>query len=117
MSLVNTWVYTETRVKGDELLSAFGNKFRVISSRPYVDKKRLLSDGFTLFVLELSKGDTSMSTGTKPFGNAPGSIPVFLNIVMLACRISSRKLSPISSIRCRSVSADGSARAIPSDSL
>lgn len=51
MSLVNTWFFTKTIVDWDKIAKAMHNQFRVVSSRPYVDKKGLLPDGVSLTLM------------------------------------------------------------------
>lgn len=53
MPLTNTYVYTETIIKIDELLKAFRNQFRVVTSRPYSDKNGKLPDGYVYTLLVL----------------------------------------------------------------
>jgi len=48
MALVNSWFFTKTLVDWSIMEKAFGNKFRVIDKRKFVDKKGVLPDGTTL---------------------------------------------------------------------
>ena len=48
MALINTWFFTKTVIDWEIIAKATHNQFRVASVRPYVDKKGLLPDGYTL---------------------------------------------------------------------
>ena len=49
MALVNTFFFTNTIVDWDKFAKATGNRYRVVSVRPYSDKKNnQLPDGYTL---------------------------------------------------------------------
>ena len=54
MALVNTWFFTRTIVDWDKFANATGNQYRVVSSRPYADKKGILPNGisYTLQVIK-----------------------------------------------------------------
>lgn len=45
--LAHTNFFTEKRVLGEELKKSFGNDFIFVTSRPYIDKKGILPNGFT----------------------------------------------------------------------
>jgi len=48
MSLINTFMFTRTTIDWDKIAATTGNKYRVVASRPYKDKKGILADGVTL---------------------------------------------------------------------
>ena len=48
MSLINTWFFTKTIINWDAIAQATHNQYRVVSCRPYVDKKQILPEGITL---------------------------------------------------------------------
>lgn len=48
MPIINTHEFTETVIRADKLLECTGNEYKVVSARPYVDKKGVLPDGYTL---------------------------------------------------------------------
>jgi len=54
MSLINTWYFTKTIINWATIEKATHNQYRVVSVRPYVDKKGSLPDGYlvTLMVLK-----------------------------------------------------------------
>lgn len=54
MALINTFAFTHTVIDWDKLAGATSNKFRVVSSRPYRDKKGILPDGTTMTLTVLS---------------------------------------------------------------
>lgn len=54
MSLVNSWVFQHTVIDGEALLKATRNQYRVVSVRPYADKKGVLPDGYNLTLLVLA---------------------------------------------------------------
>lgn len=53
MALTNTWFYTKTIIDWKKLEASTGNKFRVVTSRPYTDKKNKLSNGYTITLMVL----------------------------------------------------------------
>lgn len=54
MALINTFMFTRTIVDWDKLAEATGNKFRVVTARPYADKKGILPNGTTMTLTVLS---------------------------------------------------------------
>ena len=48
MALTNTHVITRTVILADKFLAGTGNKYKVVSARPYSDKKGVLPDGYVL---------------------------------------------------------------------
>lgn len=56
MSIINSWVFKRTIIDINKFLTATGNQFKVISSKPYSDKKGKLEDGFT-YTLTILKDD------------------------------------------------------------
>jgi len=62
--------YQETRVLGDKFTQDTGNEYRVVTQRPYKDKKNRLPDGI-LMTLQITKdlnqyqnGEDDMTLGT-----------------------------------------------------
>jgi len=62
--------YQETRVLGDQFIADTGNEYRVVTQRPYKDKKNRLPDGI-LLTLQITKdlnqyqnGEDDMTLGT-----------------------------------------------------
>ena len=53
MALINTWFFTKTIVDWDTFSKATHNQYRVVSVRPYRDKKGVLPDGLNLSVMVL----------------------------------------------------------------
>lgn len=53
MSLINTWFFTKTVIDWEAIETVTHNQYRVVSARPYVDKKRVLPEGYTLILLVL----------------------------------------------------------------
>lgn len=54
MALINTFAYTRTIIDWPKLEKATGNKYRVVASRPYKDKKGMLPDGVTMTLTVLN---------------------------------------------------------------
>ena len=48
MSIINGWFYSKTLFDWDKFAKATQNQYRVVSARPYADKKGKLPDGVTL---------------------------------------------------------------------
>lgn len=48
MALINTWFFTKLVIDWDMIAKATKNQYRVVSVRPYKDKKGILPDGYTL---------------------------------------------------------------------
>lgn len=48
MALTNIHALTQTVILMDKFQEGTGNKYKVVSSRPYTDKKGVLPDGYTL---------------------------------------------------------------------
>ena len=51
--LMNTWAFTKTVIEIDKFLQNTGNHFRVVTQRPYRDRKGSLPDGVTLTLMVL----------------------------------------------------------------
>lgn len=51
MSLDNTHLLTHTVFHAEEFLKATGNYYKVVGTRPYTDKKKLLPDGIKLTLM------------------------------------------------------------------
>ena len=62
--LTNTFKFTKTIVKGQELIDAMHNQFRVVASRDYTDKKGILPDGRCL-TLQVLYDDTDYGVDKK----------------------------------------------------
>jgi len=56
MSLANAWCYTKTVIDWPKFEQATHNQYRVVSCRPYSDKKGVLPDGISL-TLQVVKDD------------------------------------------------------------
>lgn len=56
MGIVNSWNFTKTVIDWDKFAQATHNQYRVVSSRPYKDKKGNLPDGISL-TLQVIKDD------------------------------------------------------------
>lgn len=56
MSIVNSWNFTKTVFEWDKFAEATHNQYRVVSSRPYKDKKGILPDGIAL-TLQVTQDD------------------------------------------------------------
>lgn len=67
MALINTHVITRTVILADKFLKGTANRYKVVSARPYTDKKGVLPDGYTLTLKVLS--DT-IDYGYDKDGNA-----------------------------------------------
>lgn len=54
MALVNTFYFVQQLINWDEIAKATHNQFKVVSVRPYTDKKGILPEGYnmTLMVLQ-----------------------------------------------------------------
>ncbi|WP_101773635.1 hypothetical protein [Peptostreptococcus faecalis] len=50
MSLINTWLFTKTVIDWEKFAKSTGETYRVVSVRDYIDKKKKLSDGYTITV-------------------------------------------------------------------
>lgn len=50
MALINSWFFTRTIIEWNKIASATHNQYRVASVRPYVDKKGVLPEGYSLTV-------------------------------------------------------------------
>lgn len=64
MPITNAWVFTETTFKAEEFLKNTHNTFRLVSQRPYVNKKDPNETGITL-TLQISKDDTDYGNDKK----------------------------------------------------
>ncbi len=53
MSLINTWCFTKTVIDWSAIEKATHNQYRVVSVRPYEDKKGKLPDGYSLTLMVL----------------------------------------------------------------
>jgi len=53
MSLINTWFFTKTVIDWEAIQKATHNQYRIVSVRPYVDKKGVLPEGYTLTLMVL----------------------------------------------------------------
>lgn len=51
MALINTWSFVSTVIDWDKIAQATHNQYRVVSVRPYEDKKGKLPDGLTLTLM------------------------------------------------------------------
>ncbi len=51
MALINTWFFTKTTIDWETIEKATHNQYRVVSTRPYTDKKGLLPDGVNLTLM------------------------------------------------------------------
>ncbi|MBK5244769.1 MAG: hypothetical protein JJE18_07055 [Eubacteriaceae bacterium] len=56
MSLINTWNFTKTIINWETIEKATHNIYRVVSVRPYIDKKGILPEGYSL-TLMVTKDD------------------------------------------------------------
>ncbi|MBQ2884811.1 MAG: hypothetical protein IJE43_13710 [Alphaproteobacteria bacterium] len=56
MSIINSWNFTRTVIDWEKFSQATHNQYRVVSSRPYVDKKGVLPNGVNL-TLQVIKDD------------------------------------------------------------
>ncbi|MEE3467207.1 MAG: hypothetical protein VZQ83_02085 [Eubacterium sp.] len=61
MSIANSFMFTRTVVDGNKFLEVTHNQYKVVSVRPYVDKKGVLPDGLT-FTLMVIKDDYDYGT-------------------------------------------------------
>lgn len=57
MPIANAWVFTETNFKAEEFLTNTHNLYRLVSQRPYTNKKDPNESGVTLTLL-ITKDDT-----------------------------------------------------------
>ena len=64
MALANTFVFTHTVVDGEKFLEATHNQYKVVSVRPYVDKKGELPEGLNL-TLMVMKDDYNYGVDKK----------------------------------------------------
>lgn len=70
MSLINTFMFTRTVIDWPKLEQATGNEYRVVTSRPYHDKKGVLPDGTTMTLTVLAdKMDYGVNKEGKPRDN------------------------------------------------
>ena len=46
--MIHTWIFTKKLIDWEAIEKATHNQFRVVSARPYVDKKGKLPEGYTL---------------------------------------------------------------------
>lgn len=53
MSLVNIFKFTENKIKWNEIEKATHNQYRVVSVRPFTDKKGMLPEGYNLTLMVL----------------------------------------------------------------
>lgn len=53
MSLANTFKFTKTIIDWSKIEKATGNRYKVVSVRPYTDKKGKLPDGYNLTLMVL----------------------------------------------------------------
>jgi len=67
MALINSWFFTKTLIDWLAIEKATGNQFRVVSVRPYVDKKGVLPEGYTLTLMVLKDDfDYGVDKAGKP---------------------------------------------------
>ena len=66
MALINSFIFTRTLVDGAQIVKNFGNNFVFAASRPYVDKKGILPNGFTA-TLQVTQDSTDY--GLDKLGN------------------------------------------------
>lgn len=66
MALINTQELTRTVILMNKFLKGTGNKYKVVSARPYSDKKGVLTDGYTLTLKVL---DDAIDYGFDKEGN------------------------------------------------
>lgn len=53
MALTNVWLFTKTSIDWQTIEKATKNQYRIVSVRPYTDKRGDLPDGFTLTLMVL----------------------------------------------------------------
>lgn len=53
MGLINTWYFTKTIINWEVIEKATHNQYRVVSVRPYIDKKGILPEGYSLTLMVL----------------------------------------------------------------
>lgn len=51
MAITNSWFFTKTVINWDKFAQATHNMYKVVSVRPYVDKKGVLPEGFTITLM------------------------------------------------------------------
>lgn len=56
MSIVNSWFFTRTVIDWEKFAKATHNQYKVVSSKPYADKKGVLPNGVSL-TLQIIKDD------------------------------------------------------------
>ena len=70
MALINTWNFVKTVILWDVIAQATFNQYRVVSARPYVDKKGKLPEGLTLTLMVLKdKHDYGVDKNGMPREN------------------------------------------------
>lgn len=70
MPIINNWCFTRTIIDWDKFADATYNHYRVVSVRPFVDKKGLLSDGYLLTLMVLQDDyDYGMDKKNQPREN------------------------------------------------
>lgn len=67
MALVNIHALTQTIILMDKFQQGTGNKYKVVSARPYTDKKGVLPDGYVLTLKVLTD---AIDYGFDKDGNA-----------------------------------------------
>lgn len=53
MALINTWFFTKNIIEWDKIEKATHNQYKVVSVRPYTDKKGKLPEGYSLTLMVL----------------------------------------------------------------
>lgn len=53
MALSNAYMFQKTLIEWETMEKAFRNQFRVVSARPYTDKKGILPEGYNLTLMVL----------------------------------------------------------------
>ena len=64
MPIANAWVFTETKFKSEEFLKNTHNTYRLVSQRPYANKKNPEEKGVML-TLAIAKDDTDYGNDKK----------------------------------------------------
>lgn len=79
MAIANNWVFTETNFKAQEFLTQTKNRYRLVSQRPYTNKKDSNDIG-VLLTLQITQDETDYgvdkNTGIKRENNVLNTFDV-----------------------------------------
>ena len=95
MGILNSWNYTRSIFLWDVFAQATGNQYRVVSVRPYKDKKGILPNGYSL-TLMIIKDDYDYGVDSKTGEPRDSNLYVNFDVVVLNDKLKIKKSDIIS---------------------